>query len=557
MTEHDRLIIDAVHDADTGVWFKATGTLGKVWFSGLELMTSPTSVLKQIAVGTGHYIVNAALKRRLENEISDVPFRDGVVAAQSGWHKCAFICGDGTIFPADKGIDVVAFERLPKFQPEGSLADWQATVSRFVEGQILPLFVIALALTGALVRFLPSGTLNPIVELAGKKLSGKSTLGVLAASVWAGDREKTEGGGESWNMTANAFGLRRSDHRDMLLVLDEAEGSGANERDRQNLARSVIFTGSTTTEKLRMTDKSRTHAPLRLALLSTANTSMREILRNEPTARLEAAMSRVLPILVDREGKDGLPLFGKTPEGYNSPGEAASALRAAVDQAYGTAGPAFAKFIAEKAAVDERAFKEELRLKLNVTLKRLESRSVGADIRQCRTLAAIELGGDLAREAGVMPAEWGTASTAIDKVFSQIVGARVSSGANSDLHIKRFEEYVDRQLKMHKFHSSTVKFLPAPNLCEKWPGFIVSYEGGRRELLVAPKYFEKTFHGAREFLTAARLDGRLRIHSSEPDRLQIQAPKWMLSYGFKRVYAIELRPLRKPLEIESNGGYAE
>ncbi|WP_313522948.1 DUF927 domain-containing protein [Shinella sp.] len=540
MEMQESYIIDAINDAKTGPWFKAAGPQGEFWFSATQFMKNPVATHADIVVRTGRLILNTESKRRLDEEINRAVRRDGTVATQAGWSDNAFICGDGCVVSANISVDVVAFDPLPKFSPEGDLLSWQRAVGPYVQQQTLPFFMVALSLSGPLLRFLPSGTLNPIVELAGEKLSGKSTLGALAASVWAGDPEKTEGGGESWNMTSNAFDLRRDDHRDMLLVLDEAEGAGSDERDRQSLAKSVIFRGATTTKKLRMNQTNRTPAPLRLALLSTANTSFREVLRNEPAKRLEAAVSRVLPILVHKLSRDGLALFDSVPAGHHTVADAASELRYASDKAYGTAGPAFAKVLAEKVGAGESAFKVEVRNRITGIVRRLQGIHAAADIRHCRTLAAIELAAYLAREGRVLPAEWGEPCQITDRVFRQIISKPMAVPALAASERGRLEEYVERQLKARKFRPSDAVIVPMPSVCDMTPGFVFVDERGKRELLVEPEYFERTFDGAKKFLKNARQDGRLKTHPSEADRLQIRAPNWMLKYGFKRIYNIVL-----------------
>ena len=544
MEMQESYITDAVFDAKTGAWFKVSGTRGTVWFSGSEFLTSQTTVLKRIGTDTGIYLADMASKRKLQQEVKDIVPRDGTVASQSGWHDKTFVCGDGSVMSADGAVDVVAFDPLPKFTAEGDLGDWHAALTPYVAKQSLPLFIISLSLSGALLRFLPSGTLNPIVELVGAPLSGKSTLGTLAASVWAGDSGKTEGGGENWNMTANAFDLRRDDHRDMLLLLDEGEGSGPDERARQNLAKAVIFTGAATSRKARMTDVNRSPDPLRLAILSTANTSFREVLGSERANKSQAAASRVLSIFVHKESEDGLALFDTLPNGYEAAPKpaaaAASDLRDAVDTAYGTAGPAFAIALANKVGADEQAFRGEISSRLKLATNRMLRIDSSVDIRQCRTLAAVELAGELARETGVLPAEWGEPSRATDRVFSQITSVPIAKPALAASDITRFEKYVQRQLQMTKFLPSHVPLIPVPRLYKTTPGFVEINELGGRDLLVHPKYFERTFDGAKKFLKDAKKDGRLKTSPSEADRLQIHAPHWMLKYGFRRVYSIVL-----------------
>lgn len=544
MEMQESYITDAVFDAKTGAWFKVSGARGTVWFSGSDFLTSQTMVLKRIGNDTGLYLADMASKRKLQQEVKETVPRDGTVASKTGWHGKTFVCGDGSVMSAESSVDVLAFDPLPKFTAEGELADWHAALAPFVARQSLPLFIIALSLSGPLLRFLSSSALNPIVELVGGKLSGKSTLGTLAASVWAGDPLKTEGGGESWNMTVNAFDDRRDDHRDMFLLLDEAEGGGSDQQTRQKLAASVIFNGAATSKKARATDVNPSPDPLRLALLSTANTSFREVLGSSLSKKNEAAASRVLSIFVHKESEDGLALFDTLPNGYEAAPKpaaaAASDLRDAVDTAYGTAGPAFARALADKVGADEQAFRDEVRARLKLATNRLLRIDASVDIRQCTTLAVVELAGYLAREAGVLPVEWGEPSQITDRVFRQITSVQIAESALAPADSRRLDEYVQRQLKMKKFQPSDAVIIPMPSVCSMTPGFVFVGERGGRELLVEPDYFERTFDGAKKFLKDAKKDGRLKTSPSEADRLQIHAPNWMLKYGFKRIYNIVL-----------------
>ena len=337
------IITDAVRDSASGTFFQASGPHGTLWFSASEYLEKVASVHAKISRCTGRMLATARSKSRFAEEIENFSVRDGDVIAQAGWNDGKYACGDGTVLPVGAAVDIVTFAPLAKFTPLGDLKNWLREVGPIVQCQTLPYFAVSVALTGPLIRFLPAGTFNPMIELVGERASGKSTLAVLASSVWSGDPAKTEGGGESWSMTPNAFDMRRQDHRDGLLVFDEAEGSAPGNRDQIGLLKQVIFTGAATSRKARMTDVDRSPPPLRAALLSTSNTSVAALLHREPKERREAAQSRLLTILIDRQGKSGLTVLDTLPAQYASMEDAVSALRVATARTYGSAGPAFAE----------------------------------------------------------------------------------------------------------------------------------------------------------------------------------------------------------------------
>jgi hypothetical protein len=96
------------------------------------------------------------------------------------------------------------------------------------------------------MRFAPAHLLNPQVELVGPRECGKSTLGILAASVWAGDPHSAVGGAETWDLTINALDQQKLTHGDNLLVLDEGNLAGTTSQDQREVIRKAVFKAATT-----------------------------------------------------------------------------------------------------------------------------------------------------------------------------------------------------------------------------------------------------------------------------------------------------------------------
>lgn len=540
MTEEKR-IIDAIFDSETGDWFQAKGPRGTHWFSMPDFAVNEAKAFAEINKATGLQIVMPQTKQRFRAEIEGASPRPGKVATRTGWTKDFFVTGAGQIVREGEEVDVVTVQQLPKFRPVGSLEDWQQALTPFISGQTLPLFAVALGLSGAIIRFLPSDYFNPMVDFVGKKTTGKSTLGALASSVWAGDPAATEGGGENWNMTANNFDIVRQKHRDMLLFLDEAEGSGISDRERMSLVKRVVFTGATTKGKARMTDTDSSPAALRSAFLSTSNTPINDLLRTESQDVQDAALSRLLTIKIGRSASDGLPVLDALPDSFDAMHKAIDGLRRAVNHAYGTAGPAFVHVLADRLGTDSAALQNEIWRRLRETEERLSGIDPTADVRHRKILATIELAGTLATQAGVIPPSWGALSTVVDAVFLHLLANPTSAKVFSAQEQKRFMRYVRLHAGARRFLRADAILIPDPCVRLIVPGFISSDRTGRRELLVDPDFFKQTFESADRFVQQVRKEGRLRVHKSEPDRRQIHAPLWMRQYGFNRVFAIRLQ----------------
>lgn len=314
-------IADAIRTDGNGSFYLIQGPGGSVWIALTDLISSEAQVRDRIHRHTGTVLVTAEAKRAFEELVQTyAPIRAGIVASHPGWAGDAYVCGDNSVLTASHasiGVDVVTFAPIKKFRPSGTLTQWHEAMTPFVQNQVLPFFVVSLALSGPLLRFLPAEVMNPQVELVGPAKNGKSTLGTLAASVWAGNPNSTEGGGASWNLTANAYDELRKTHREMAIVLDEAEGSGTHGTGRATLANALIFAGATTSSRRRYTD-TQTAPDLRIPVLSTANTPLWEVLRGAAEDARQAALSRMFSIRVARRtGEGGLRIFTRRPTGFS------------------------------------------------------------------------------------------------------------------------------------------------------------------------------------------------------------------------------------------------
>jgi uncharacterized protein (DUF927 family) len=213
-------VLDAVADQVAGHWIRYGTTSQSYWFSLHELQVSERDVFGRLS-GPGMTFLTSASKNAFKKEIeSHSNYRPALVASRPGWLGTHYVFGDGTVMSplGDPREVIIAFETSSKFRPQGTLHQWQKAVGPIVANQPLPLFVLAFAFIGPLLRFAPSHILNPQIELVGRRECGKSTLVALAASIWAGDPDCDVGGGETWDLTVNALDPQKVVHADNLLV---------------------------------------------------------------------------------------------------------------------------------------------------------------------------------------------------------------------------------------------------------------------------------------------------------------------------------------------------
>ncbi|WP_181408196.1 DUF927 domain-containing protein [Pararhizobium mangrovi] len=528
-------VIDAVTAQDGAPFFHLEGPSGTCWISGSDPQKSKRETIDLIDRRTGAHLYTT----RTYNEFLDLlqntlPERDVLVAYQPGWTGDAFVVGDGRII--GEGIEIVTFDPIEKFSPAGTLEDWQVAIDPFIANQPLPFFVCALALAGPVYRFFEDSIFPPQVELVGEPRSGKSTLGILAASTGAG-RAHGIGGAESWNMTQNGYELLRRLHRDHFLVLDEAEGSGQHGAARRDFAQSIVFQGATSTSKVRYTDEG-SAPPISMPVLSTTNTPLRDVLRGASSNVIDAATSRMPSIRVVRsEEAVGLPVLDRLPTGYTDLEAAVRGLRGAVGNAYATALPAFVDYLVERLSAEGDALQERIRLEMGRTRDRLRRTAADGDSRHRDMLAAVEVTATLAQEAGVLLQVWGSPAQIVDVVHQEIVAYGRSTSVRPEDEYRRFWRYVAEQRKRQRVGSLHVAYLPSERFPEGCP---IMIDPDEAKAYVEPDHFNRTFPGAFAFLRRMRDAGRLLVNDSEAHRLQIHAPSAMKRLGFGRVFAIRL-----------------
>ena len=526
-------ILDAVADQLGGHWIRYGTTSQLLWFSLRDLQVSEKDVFSRLSGPSMTFLTSArknAFKKEVEGHSN---YRPALVAAHPGWLGSHYIFGDGTsIAPlGDTREVIIAFERSSKFRPQGTLRQWQKAVGPIVANQPLPLFVLAFAFIGPLLRFAPSHIVNPQVELVGRRECGKSTLVALAASIWAGDPDCDVGGGETWDMTINAPDPQKPVHADNLLVLDEGNLAGTTGTNQKETIRREVFKIAATGGGRRYTDAA--DVPnVRLAMLSTSNVALGELVQ-AGNAVSGALQSRMITLQISDTRAHGV--LAALPEGYSDSREAIEHLRCEIDKFYGTAGRTFMKRLIAEVALDEGALRRKLERRINRFLS--EAKNEGVPWGSARALKAFAItfaAGSLARNWGILPKNWGHLRKAILQVCSnpnRRQEAR-SPGLAFDQVLTYYREHRKRIVRAADLKT------PCDTKTFKSTAGFLRLANGRKELLIPSTPFQRSFPDHARLMKALKEMGLTRTEGGERPKLTIETPKSICATG--RVYCILL-----------------
>ncbi|WP_192216568.1 DUF927 domain-containing protein [Methylobacterium bullatum] len=518
-------------DQEEDRWVRYGTPTRALWIRVSEF--TRTDVFSQLA-NIDPSLIEPAAQRALRSEVAKVePYRSAFVAGTPGWIEGHFVLGDGGLLqpPLDPREVIVTFPRNSKFAACGSLAEWQAGIGPIVARQPLALFALSVAFVGPLLPFVPPDYLSPLFELVGDPGCGKSTLGMLAASVWAGDRNSNCGGGETWNLTPGRFDETKLAHRHMLLLLDEANLAGASKEARKQLIHQAVFGLSNTGQRQRSGDQlTKPHA--HLAVLSTSNRCLSDLIEGSEAER-GALTERMVTISIARERSYGV--LDHLPSGYSGAAAAVEALRAASNEHWGTAGTAFIERMQGQIARDEEAFRGTLKRVLDRHREALSADIEKERVRKCFALVA--LAGMLARRWGIIPKAWGSSAPAVYAVAREAAGNQKSRSQSASVTpIQQIRTYFEK----HRTDVVDVSTLQAPLskvAFEATAGFVKQVEGAT-ELMIPARRFQEAFPQHEALMRVLRDDGQARTESGRKPKLTIKTPRAICGDG--RVYCVKL-----------------
>lgn len=257
------------------------------------------------------------------------PARTKVSIASLGWVGDSYVLPDIVIGHYDKKPEYLG--EIGAFQVSGTIEDWISRIGCNCAGNSLPELVVQFSLTAILLG--RCGQEGGGLHLYGPSSSGKTTLALIACSVWGGG--PGQGYLKQWNFTINAIESTAARHNDGLLVLDEI-GEATSETVAQ--ASYMLINGQ---GKSRLRPDATAKEPFRwrVNFLSSGEVATREKIeasgRHKSMAGQEVRIIN-LPVL----GADGGNVFSDL-HGFATPADLSDYLKRASKEVYGTLLRAF------------------------------------------------------------------------------------------------------------------------------------------------------------------------------------------------------------------------
>ena len=328
------------------------------------------------------------------------------LAHATGW------CGDRFVIPGRpigaSGGEPILFVGEPgalHYRQAGSLEAWRADVAAKAEENALLTFALSLAFLGPLLRLLDLE--GGGVHFRGSSSCGKTTLGIVAGSVWGGGGPL--GFGQTWRTTANALEQIAYGHNDGLAVFDELALVAPEEAG----AAAYSLASGLSKARARADGSLRRRSEWRVAILSTGEIGLADHIRASRKGDRPMAGQELRLLDVAADARRGMGVW-ETLHGAEGPAALSDAVRAAAGRDYGHAGPAFL----ERLIVGRPAAIADAKRILAAFLRAVaHDGDTGQAQRAAVRFGAVAAAGELACAFGVVPWQPGEACVAAKSLY--------------------------------------------------------------------------------------------------------------------------------------------
>ena len=346
------------------------------------------------------------------------------VATRTGWHGDSFVLPDRVISP-DGAPRVLPPENLGVDHfcaVAGDPEKWRemaAEVGRTSRGA----FAMCVGLCGPLAELV--GEAGGGFHLYGRSSRGKTTLLIVAASVWGGGGR--DGAVSSWSMTANGGEAKAAVHSGILLALDEihladpedigetvyrmVNGQGKSRARRDGGAAASARWNATILSSGEMTIEARLASGRRGAARMTGGLAVRMI--DVPHAASETATFEDIGDHADES------TFARR-------------IRDVALTHYGHAGPAFATYLVNDRENARRAAAD---LVDSFVAEATDPDDDAQVVRVARRFGLVAAAGTLATRQGILPWQEATADRAAMACFQSWVAARGTTSSQEEINI--------------------------------------------------------------------------------------------------------------------------
>lgn len=399
-----------------------------------DLLGKSKAVLSRL-VDLGFFIAtgNAARAGLLDMLMSWNPANKITLTDRLGWvakKRTTFMLGTGrAIGTGDfRLIRAVSAEHCRASQPLGTLEDWQRNVAALCAGNPLMVTAVSLALAGPLFDALRIESCG--LHLRGASASGKSTLQLLACSVWGSGELK-----HSWNGTQTGFEAIAARSNGTILVLDEL--GGGNGHQDENLI--YMLGNGRGRHRGTATGGAQASANWRLPILSSGEISVEEHMAGAGKTKHAGIEMRLLDIAADTGEYQAFDHL----HGHAGGAGFARAVNDAVANMHGTAGPAFVEAILKRGEKAFAHFPEFEAVFKKMARQRFDYADDPQIERTVTKFAVIAFAGEVASALDVTGWQSGTAREAALAVFKiWLDGRQASTRTENDTLLAPLRAYV-------------------------------------------------------------------------------------------------------------------
>lgn len=376
---------------------------------------------------------------------------------------------------------------LPRAYAEsGMLEQWKRDVAEPLRGNCTAMLLVMAALVG--LGLSPLGEEPFGLHLVGSTSMGKSTLVLVACSVWGGGPGKL-GFGRSWLLTANGLEELQRVHRDGFLGLDEAGLAGDTPAECGKVILHAVY------RLVNAEDKVRKGSPLPTVASRLVFLGSSEHWLDEHAAHAGLKVNpghRVRLLEIDADAGRGLGVWERLPPSMSA-SDFSDHLQRMARKYYGTAIRAFVLKFKRDLRRDGAALLASIQADV-----RAFAAAVGVDgadgprARAAKHVGLVNAFGALAVRYGILP--WSEAE-ALDAAVRCWARMRLPDSASPPQSPERsiaavrdyIEEHRGEFLRVRELGALTKEQLAAA------PGAVYPRRGGGREFVFDPARFE---HGA-------------------------------------------------------------
>lgn len=354
-----------------------------------------------------------------------------------GWHGRAFVLPDQTFgMDGDEEVMLESSSTGHAFKVSGTLSEWQEHVARYAVGNSRLILAICAALVGPLLNL--ANAESGGVHFYGPSAVGKSTLLIVAGSVWGGGGVR--GFIQSWRTTSNALEGKAQAQCDAFMALDEL-----GEVEARDFQASVYMLGNSTGKaRATRTGETRTAAEWRLFFASTGEIRAEAKMAEGGGRVMVGQQVRLLDCSAVPE--NGFGIFEEL-HGFASGAAMSKHLKEAATRYHGAACRAYLEQVVAASGVLPDLLRGCVRNFIDAHCP------VGADgqvIRVAERFGLLAAAGELGAGMGILPWPEGEATAGAANTFDAWLATRGGHQAGELLMaVQQVKEHLERHAAKH------------------------------------------------------------------------------------------------------------